>query len=74
MRRFQRVDSVFLMQMPPGDRGPTVRFHVGRHRSAIADLGPDSPEADKHRRALALLTKAAERVGIVIQEPADAAA
>lgn len=74
MRRFNEITAGFLRMQPPGDRGPTVRFHFQRLRAALAEADHDGPEAIRLRRALGRLAKAAAGVGIVIEGAVDGAA
>lgn len=53
-----------FMRMPPGDRGPRLRFLAQRHHDALACLDASDPQAQRHAKAIARIEHVARVVGV----------
>lgn len=59
-----------FLRMPPGDRGPRLRFLAERHLEEIASLDLERPDAltlkrhRRHSKALANIKRVAVLVGV----------
>ena len=51
-----------FMKMPPGDRGPRLRFLAQHHRDAMAGLDPSDPKAQRHAKAITKIERVARLV------------